>query len=73
MVDGKRANPVLFDRSTFADLRSISGDVGGRALFSKYPVEWLPWNDTLLLMDVDTPADYQNLLARIQTARQTDE
>ena len=62
LVEGKRATPVLFDRSTFVDLGQLQGDVGGRALFSKYPVVWLPWNDSLLLLDVDTPEDYQRLL-----------
>ncbi len=67
LVEGKRANPVLFDRSTFADLGSLQGDMGGRALFSKYPVSWLTWNDSLLLMDVDTQEDYQRLLEAYQS------
>lgn len=62
MVDGRRGNPVLFDRDTFEDLKAIQGDVGGRSIFSKYPVEWLPWNDATQLLDVDTPEDYKNLL-----------
>ena len=33
----QRANPVLFDRVTFPDLLKLEGDVGGRAIFSKYP------------------------------------
>lgn len=61
-VEGRRANPVLFDRQTFGDLRAITGDIGGRALFSTYPVEWLPWSDQALLLDVDTEADYARLL-----------
>ena len=62
LVQGQRANPVLFDRRTFPDLLSLTGDVGGRALFSRYPVSWLPWNDTSVLFDVDTLEDYQALL-----------
>jgi molybdenum cofactor cytidylyltransferase len=61
MVDGKRANPVLFDRSTFADLLALRGDTGGRTLFSRYPVAWLPWHDPTAALDVDTPEDYQRL------------
>ena len=60
---GRRANPVLFDRLTFPDLLALRGDVGGRALFSRYPVAWLPWLDSSLLMDVDTEEDYRRLLA----------
>lgn len=62
LVDGMRANPVLFDRVTFAQLRDLTGDVGGRALFSIYPPEWLPWHDASLILDIDTPEDYQSLL-----------
>jgi molybdenum cofactor cytidylyltransferase len=58
----QRANPVLFDRVTFPDLLALTGDVGGRALFSKYPVEYLPWHDDRLLLDVDKPEDYQRLV-----------
>ncbi|MEN6408780.1 MAG: nucleotidyltransferase family protein, partial [Anaerolineaceae bacterium] len=63
MVDGRRGNPVLFDRDTFEEMRGIQGDVGGRGIFSKVAVEWLPWNDPAQLLDVDTEEDYQRLLA----------
>lgn len=63
MVDGRRGNPVLFDRSTFPELSALQGDVGGRALFSSYRIEWLPWLDPQLLLDVDTPDDYRKLVA----------
>lgn len=62
LVDGRRSNPVLFDRSTFADFASLTGDTGGRALFSKHQVTWYPWLDTSLALDVDTPEDYERLL-----------
>lgn len=62
MVNGKRANPVLFDRGLFPELLVLHGDVGGRAIFSKYPPEWLPWADSSITLDVDTPEDYQRLL-----------
>ena len=64
MIDGKRANPVLFDRSAFEALSLITGDAGGRQVFSRFAVSWLEWNDTDLLLDVDTPQDYQRLLNR---------
>ncbi len=58
----QRANPVLFDRTTFPDLLKLEGDVGGRAIFSKYSVEYLPWHDDQLLLDVDKPEDYRRLI-----------
>jgi len=63
MVLDRRANPVLFDRDVFADLMTLEGDVGGRAIFHKHPVEYLPWHDDRLLLDVDTPEMYQRLIS----------
>ena len=62
LVQGQRANPVLFDRITFSELLSLSGDQGGRALFSRYRPHWVPWHDSAVLQDIDTPEDYQRLL-----------
>jgi molybdenum cofactor cytidylyltransferase len=62
MIDGHRASPVLFDQVTFDDLTSLSGEVGGRKLFAKYGVDWIPWHDPSSLLDVDTPEDYARLL-----------
>ncbi len=62
---GRRANPVLFDRVTFPDLLALKGDMGGRVLFASpknYPVAWLPWEDERLLWDVDTQEDYKELI-----------
>jgi CTP:molybdopterin cytidylyltransferase MocA len=42
-------------------LLSLTGDVGGRAVFAKHPVAYVPWHDARLLLDVDTPEDYQRL------------
>lgn len=61
-VAEKRTNPVLFDRSTFADLCQLQGDAGARSIFSKLPPVPFQWADERLLFDVDTPEDYQKLL-----------
>ena len=61
MVLDQRANPVLFDRDAFPDLMNLKGDVGGRGIFSKHKVTYLPWHDDALLLDVDTPEHYQRL------------
>ncbi|MBN2115229.1 MAG: putative selenium-dependent hydroxylase accessory protein YqeC [Anaerolineales bacterium] len=62
MVMDQRANPVLFDCLTFPDLLELEGDVGGRGIFHKHPVEYLPWHDDRLLLDVDTPEMYKRLI-----------
>jgi molybdenum cofactor cytidylyltransferase len=65
LVDDQRANPVLFDRSTFPDLAALQGDAGGRVLFSQHRAVWLPWHDRGPLLDVDTDQDYLHLLGEV--------
>jgi molybdenum cofactor cytidylyltransferase len=62
-VNNKQANPVLFDRDVFSDLRNIEGDQGGRAIFENYPITRYPWSDENILLDIDTPEDFIKLLA----------
>jgi molybdenum cofactor cytidylyltransferase len=62
VLEERRANPVLFDQVTFSDLLQLKGDIGGRAIFSNYKVEYIPWHDDRLLFDVDKPEDYQRLV-----------
>ncbi len=58
--DGKRGNPVLFSREFFAELATLSGDVGGRALFNRHADRIVPEpvTDAHILSDVDTPASF---------------
>jgi molybdenum cofactor cytidylyltransferase len=58
----RRGNPVLFDRMTFPDLLSLHGDTGGREVFPKYQVCFMPWHDDNLVLDIDTEDDYRRLL-----------
>lgn len=61
-VEGRRANPVLFDRVTFKLLQTVQGDQGGRAIFNQIAVDYLDWPDSNLLLDIDTPEDYRRLM-----------
>ena len=61
MIDSQRSNPVLFDRETYAAFATLSGDQGARQLFSRFPVEWMPWYDDTLALDIDIPEDFQRL------------
>jgi len=61
-VQGQRGNPVLFDRQTFPALFKLEGDVGGRPLFSHFRAARLPWHDSSILLDIDSPEDYRQLL-----------
>lgn len=61
-LDTRRGNPVLFDRSVFADIDGLTGDEGGRLLYPRYAVQDVPWQDATLAVDVDTNDDYLRLL-----------
>ncbi len=61
MVGEHRANPVLFDRRLFPAFQSLRGDVGGRVLFERYQPLFVPWEDSAITLDVDTPEDYRRL------------
>jgi molybdenum cofactor cytidylyltransferase len=63
LVDDRRGNPVLFSEETFDALLKTTGDAGGRQVFSRFRVEYIPWLDAAVGMDVDTPQDYAALLA----------
>lgn len=55
--DGKRGNPVLFDRRFFAEMREIAGDVGARHLIGEHEdlVAEIAVDDDAIFLDVDTP------------------
>jgi molybdenum cofactor cytidylyltransferase len=61
-VGGRRANPVLFDSAMFAELIKLAGDAGARTIFSRFPVHLIPFDDPDLVLDVDSPEDYQRLM-----------
>lgn len=62
---GLRGNPVLFDRSLFDALKTLEGDRGARDLIGADPglVTHVEVAEPAPL-DVDTPADYDELLRR---------
>lgn len=61
--EGRRGNPVLFDRSLFPELMQITGDTGGRPLFRAYQhrAERVSVADAGILLDVDRPEDLNTL------------
>ena len=54
---GKRGNPVLFGRRFFAEMASVSGDVGARHLIGEHgdQVAEIEMGDSGVLLDVDSP------------------
>src|SRR5262249_35458281 len=63
MFRGFRGNPVLLDRSAFAEVRELSGDVGCRAIFGKHTenIYKLPMDDPGILLDIDSREDFAAL------------
>ncbi len=67
---GCRGNPVLFDRRTWPLLMELEGDRGGSQLLSRLPAEeLLPVEMEMpeILVDLDTPGDYEAILNRFKT------
>ena len=61
---GQRGNPIIFDRRTWPDLLRVNDDQGGRALFhtvAPSEIDQVDTEDPAVVMDLDTPEDYQNL------------
>lgn len=65
VADGKRGNPVLFDRRFFADMAQVDGDVGARHIIggNSELVAEVPAEAAEIFVDVDTPEAYRQLLA----------
>jgi molybdenum cofactor cytidylyltransferase len=61
----RRGNPVLFRRSLFPALARITGDQGARGVIAAHNQDVLtvPIADPPPTDDLDTPADYERLLA----------
>ncbi|MDR2862113.1 MAG: putative selenium-dependent hydroxylase accessory protein YqeC [Syntrophobacterales bacterium] len=64
--NGKRGNPTLFDRRIWPELLKIKGDEGGRNIISAVSPHRLGLvrvKHEGVLVDIDTPEEYQRFLA----------
>jgi len=71
--NGFRGNPVLLDRSAFAEVASLSGDVGCRAIFGTHThgIMKVPVQDIGVLIDLDTTAEVERFRRLGQAERLT--
>ena len=62
---GVRGNPVLLDRSVFAEVMALEGDTGCRAIFDNHTERTvkLEVEDEGILLDIDNQEDYERLRA----------
>jgi molybdenum cofactor cytidylyltransferase len=60
---GVRGNPVLLDRSVFAEVMALEGDVGCRAIFGNHlqGMMKVEVDDEGILLDIDNQDDYARL------------
>ena len=63
MFGRKRGNPVLWAARHFAELRQLSGDVGGKALFHQHDdaICYVDVKTAAINIDVDTPENLHEL------------
>ena len=60
---GFRGNPVLLDRSVFAEVMALEGEMGCRAIFGNHleGIVKVPVDDAGILLDIDRKSDFEAL------------
>ena len=73
--NGKRGNPVFWDRRFFEDMTALGGDVGAKHLIGDYAdvVVEVPMSDDAVLMDIDSPAALARLAEDGSEVKQDDD
>jgi molybdenum cofactor cytidylyltransferase len=67
---GVRGHPVLFDRSVFGELATLTGDQGARIVVDRDPSRVAYYElDARKPVDIDTPADFERARASVQQGR----
>ena len=63
-IGTRHGHPVIFGRATFEDLRTAPLDVGAKAVIARWgrAIVNVAVDDPGVLVDVDTPADYEALV-----------
>lgn len=61
--EGKRGNPVLWDRRFFGEMMALAGDVGARHLIGEHAelVTEIESGNAGIFLDIDTPEAYRTL------------
>lgn len=61
-----KGTPVLFDKKYFAQLLTLKGDIGAKSILQQNEADCNVVKFPLGAFDIDTPEDYENLLAQIE-------
>lgn len=64
--NGRRGHPIIWPKSLFPELMTVSGDSGGKTILAAHQALWrpVPCDDEGAFVDIDTRADLQALKAR---------
>jgi len=64
VYQGRRGNPVLFDRIYFEELLRLRGDAGGRSVIQRHPdkIVRVRTKSEAVVKDIDTPEEYEKLI-----------
>lgn len=65
---GQQGHPVAVAAALFEELRALEGDQGAKPLLKKHARDAVavPLDDPGILLDIDTPEDYAEALARFE-------
>lgn len=61
--NGKRGNPIMWDRTFFADFDRLDGDMGAKILLNDYPeyIREIEVDSEAVFLDIDTVTAYEKL------------
>ena len=64
---GQRGNPIILARKYIPELMDMNGDVGGRDLITRYPLDILdvPTSSEGVVININTPEEYRRQLQRL--------
>lgn len=59
--DGRRGHPIIWPKSLFPELMTVTGDSGGKAILAAHQELWqpVPYDEEGAFTDIDTRADLQ--------------
>jgi len=71
---GQRGNPIILAGKYIPELLAMAGDVGGRELIVKYPLDILdvPLNSEGVIININTPEEYQRQLLKLANKRSSE-
>ncbi len=69
--DGRRGHPIIWPKSLFPALKTVTGDAGGKTVLADHKDLWrpVPCEDEGAFADIDTRADLETFTAVVHAMR----